>query len=292
MSTQKTTTFLVPEFTKSIPGKVKDAVEVKGPQILATGTAPAEWSSAIATAGFPSNASGTFVYALKIDEIRRGFLCVGFTDMKTFDQKKGYFPGFGMTGAALALQGGSVYPMLKDQEERFLNYLPPLATRVAKELVAVLSVNAGTKKEILMQLVVDGNEGRVIDFTENFPSGGDIFPCICFADENQLVRTIAFDQVGAQSRASPVVSALLKEFSATNIRATPPASTSSGAAVASNNNNNDNDDRQLIDQLLQEQQAAKQRAKDLEGELQQKDAVIQQQAAEIQRLRQLANKTE
>src|SRR3989338_7313916 len=188
-----TTNFLIPDFDKNIPNKINENVEVKLKNTLTIESAP-DWHSAIATNGFPSKKDGVYVYVARVDNIREGYKCVGFTDMVTYDSTKSGTPGGDMSGTSLSCYLGNRFPGA-------VKYLPYEITRKAKEIISILIIsNNGTKKEV--QWIVDGNEGPVQDCTKEqkgFGNCNDFFPCVSFGDGGMQVTMIPFDQVKSRS---------------------------------------------------------------------------------------------
>src|SRR3989338_8169708 len=182
-----TPTFLVPDFDKNVPNKIYQEIEVKSKNTLSLKSR--EWTSVIASNGFPSKKDGVYVYVTKVDNGGDGSLCIGFTDMATFDSTKYGSPGDGLSGTSLSCGCGQRFPGGDD-------YLSSM-TDEAKEIISILTISKnGTKKEV--QWIVDGNECPVVDCTnaeKGFGNGDEIFPCITFAFSGQQVTMIPFDQI-------------------------------------------------------------------------------------------------
>ena len=233
-----TPTFLVPDFDKNVPNKIYQEIEVKSKNTLSLKSR--EWTSVIASNGFPSKKDGVYVYVTRIDESENGVLTLGFTDSATYDSMTDVFPD----GTSLYCSGGFRFPGRID-------YLPEDITAEAKEIISILIIsNDGAKKEV--QWIVDGNEGPVHDCTtekNGFGNGREIFPCVSFASAGQ-VTTIPFDQVKSRS---PKIDQLMQEFNSNKnrnqsivINQAPSTSTAQNDALIS----------QLRDQIARSQDAA------------------------------------
>src|SRR3989338_7157968 len=145
---------------------------------------------------------------------------------------------------------------------------PPTSQKKRKKSSPSFTIsNNGTKKEV--QWIVDGNEGAVLDCTnekKGFGNGDIFIPCVSLGARGQQVTTIPFDQVTSRS---PKIEQLRKLYSSPN---------QSKAVIANNNNQNNNNNAALliITQLQQELEKLLQRADTAEAKNQQKDAVISQ----------------
>lgn len=296
-------TFLIPNFDASVKNKVSDFVKVLTPTSLYLGNCKSYYRPAISTTGFRSNVDGTYVFAVKINDITKdSHMFFGFTDVA--DSASCGYAGNGLSGTSLCCFNGVRSP----GDDTFL-YLSWAITEKANEIISILIIsNNGCKKEILW--IVDGNDGPVQDCTKDFGNGGEIFPCASFGGSTeQYVEFVAFDQIKTRS---PLMGKLLfgQGFFSPRIQQQTLPSTS----VANESNNHLTSSVSLF-RLQQDLDKERRRAADLESQLRkekanaaakdqqlqretqnnswlttqlrQKDQLVQQQSSEIDRLRQL-----
>lgn len=214
------TTFLFPNFNKSLDHKVDDWIDTISPSRLRLAFGNS-FVSAIATKGFSSRADGVYVFAMRVHHIQEKNLMVGFTNTKICDENDGN-DGCGPTlsGTCLRCFDGSLSGDVQD-------YLPPDITRRAREIISILAISGnGSKKESWW--IVDGVEGPPEDCSEIFQideeHDEEIFPAVCLADQGQEVECLALDQVQCSSL---MIVALRKKFEAQNKRTCPVAPSTS-----------------------------------------------------------------
>lgn len=219
-TSSSTTTFLVPKFDESVPGKIHNDVKVKSPSLLTVGDHPTDsLYFGIASSGFPSTVNGRYIYVLR--KLRSSpNVYVGFTDIATADSStESASFSTDLSGTGLWCTSGCRRTRGWDR-----TYFPKgIDTREAQEIISILTISKnGAKKTI--QWIVDGHEGPDDeDCTKDFGNGTEIFPCISAGEGPHWFEFISFENVDVpydfdcdsyeSTRRSPLIDWLLQEYS-------------------------------------------------------------------------------
>ncbi len=96
--------FILPPFSKNVPNKIGEGIEVYGKNTLMKTTESgwnfADWRVAVANEPIDAKVDGTKMFCVRVDDLGRdSFIQVGFTPMDTFDSSMNAHFGFnGFTG--------------------------------------------------------------------------------------------------------------------------------------------------------------------------------------------------
>jgi hypothetical protein len=232
--------FIVPPFSKNIPNKIGEGINVSGKNtLIKTDTT---YRAAIADEPIEAKVDGKKMFCVRVnDSEANSDMMIGFTTMETFDSNKSALFGWnGFSGCGMVLETGC----LRYQVNKCHKIINEEISSKSKEIIVILTIsNSGKKKEI--RFLCDGNETKSTVVSEFF-DGDPLFPAICLSDKNQQITTIPIDQIKIRT---PEIENLIKEYqqqSKNQIPLLPSVSNEINNQVISQLRQQINDDQRIL----------------------------------------------
>ncbi len=181
-------------FSKDIPNKIGNGIEVSGKNTLIK-TERNGYRVAIADEPIDAKVDGKKMFCVRVDNAGPfSMMAIGFTPL---DSNK----NFAGTGILLG-HGYLIYPV-----DKFYNIIDNKISHKAKEIIVILTIsNNGKKKEI--HFLCDGHETKSTDVS-GILKEDLLFPAIVLGEKNQQITTIPIDEIKTRT---PEIDELVKEY--------------------------------------------------------------------------------